>query len=100
MPAPELVLQIGHGNEIYAVAFAPDGRTLAAGGSEPSVRIWDANTGELRRILAQNPTTALAFAPDGGVLACAGEGEVTLWEPRSGKRQATLNRLFGGAIEF
>jgi len=90
MPAPELVLQIGHGNEIYAVAFAPDGRTLAAGGSEPSVRIWDANTGELRRILAQNPTTALAFAPDGGVLACAGEGEVTLWEPRSGKRQATL----------
>jgi WD40 repeat protein len=90
MPAPELVLQIGHGNEIYSVAFAPDGRTIAAGGSERSVRIWDASTGELRRVLAQNPITALAYSPDGGVLACASEGEVTLWQPRSGKRQATL----------
>jgi WD40 repeat protein len=90
MPSPELVLQIGHGNEIYAVAFSPDGRTLAAGGSEGSARIWDADTGELRRILAQKQTTALAFSPDGERLACAGDTEAVLWGPRSGKRLATL----------
>jgi WD40 repeat protein len=91
MPAPELVLQIGHANEIYALAYSPDGHTLAAGGSERTIRIWDANTGELRRLLAQGQVCrSLAWSPDGTVLAVAGEGVVALWEPHAGRRQAML----------
>jgi WD40 repeat protein len=91
MPAPKLVLQIGHANEIYALSYAPDGHTLAAGGSERTIRIWDANTGELRRLLAHGEMCrALAWSPDGTLLAAAGEGVVALWEPRAGMRQAML----------
>jgi WD40 repeat protein len=91
MPAPELVLQVGHGGEIYALAFAPDGRTLAAAGSERTVKLWDASTGELRALLPHGQRCcAVAFSPDGAILACAGEGEVVLWQPQTGERIATL----------
>jgi WD40 repeat protein len=91
MPTPELVLQIGHGAEIYALAFAPDGRTLAAAGTGWTARLWDATTGELRALLPHlQACRALAFSPDGALLACAGECEVILWEPDTGKRQTTL----------
>jgi WD40 repeat protein len=91
MPAPEIVLQIGHGSDIYALAFAPDCRTLAAAGSERTVRLWDAITGDLRMLLPQGQACrALTFSPNGALLACAGEGEVNLWEPQTGKHKATL----------
>ncbi len=91
MLEPEMVLQIGHSNEIYAVAFAPDGGLLAAAGSESTVKLWDSSTGELFGILPQGQTCrALAFSPDGKLLACAGEGKVMLWEPATGKCRATL----------
>jgi WD40 repeat protein len=86
-----LVLQIGHANEIYALAYSPDGQALAAGGSERTIRIWDASTGELRRLLAQGQTCrSLAWSPNGKLLAVAGEGVVVLWEPHAGRRQAEL----------
>jgi WD40 repeat protein len=96
MSAPELVLQIGHGNDVYSVAFAPDGRTLAAGGGERAVRIWDARTGELWRLLAHGPPCrSLTYSPDGRLLAGAGEGEVVLWQLKTGKRVATLTGQCG-----
>jgi WD40 repeat protein len=91
MPAPELVLQIGHANEIYALTYSPDGHRLAAGGSERTIRLWDAKTGELCRLLAQGQVCrSLAWSPDGTLLAVAGEGVVALWEPHAGRRQAML----------
>jgi WD40 repeat protein len=91
MPLPELVLQIGHDNEIYSVAFSPDSRMLAAGGSERSIKLWDAVTGELLGLLPEGETChSLTFSPDGALLACAGEGKVNLWETRTGKPQGKL----------
>ncbi len=36
----------GHTDEVLAVAWAPDGRCLASGGSDQTMQIWDALTGE------------------------------------------------------
>src|SRR5262249_33817619 len=48
---------------VYAVAFSPDGKTLAAASSDKVLRLWEVATGkELRQLGAMSrPVFALAF---------------------------------------
>src|SRR5262249_38048094 len=57
----------------HSLAFAPDGKTLAAGSWDHVIRLWDVATGqELRQFLGhENCVNALAFSPDGATLASA-----------------------------
>jgi WD40 repeat protein len=56
-----------------AVAFSPDGRTLATVGLDGAIRLWEVSTGRLRWRTAHEATRvfcpALRFSPDGRVLA-------------------------------
>jgi WD40 repeat protein len=76
-----------------AVAFSPDGRTVAAATTRGSVMLWDVRTG--RRIAEVDPATgpvnAVAFSPDGQTLATAGDdGDITFWSPAGLRRRVTL----------
>ncbi|GAA5006959.1 serine/threonine-protein kinase [Streptomyces hyderabadensis] len=77
----------------YAVAFGPDGKTLATGGQGSGVRLWDVTTGRLKATLTHRFVTEardLAFSPDGRTLAVTAEGRVLLWNLADRKPSAIL----------
>jgi WD40 repeat protein len=71
-----------------AVAFAPDGQTLATGGRDGLVKLWDVASGRhLRTLKLQyEQVEALAWSRDGRTVASAGRGGVIrLWDAATGK---------------
>ncbi|SLM34643.1 nacht and wd40 domain protein, partial [Lasallia pustulata] len=56
----------GHSSIVMAVAFSPDGKQLASGSDDMTVRIWDAATGATLQTLESHsgPVFAVAFSPD------------------------------------
>src|SRR5689334_9536241 len=87
-PLPEGVrfrigsLRLFHTEPVFAVAFAPDGKTVAAAGLDV-IHVWDVAAGkELRRFGGKEQEIfALAFAPDGKLLVSAGPRvETCLWD--------------------
>ena len=74
----------GHAGAVYSVAFSPDGTTLATGGDDGTVRLWDVATHrQTGKPLAGHTGVvfSVAFSPDGTTLATGGEDHtVRLWD--------------------
>jgi WD40 repeat protein len=82
----------GHGGQVWAVAWSPDGTQLASADDQGIVKIWDvADSKEMASFQAQaGGVRALAWSPDGKQLATASQGALQLWEAATGKETRTL----------
>ena len=84
----------GHKDALYALAVSPDGKTLATGGYDQKIKLWDlATTHEAATIAGHNGSiNGLAFRPDGKVLASASaDRTIKLWNASTGARLDTFS---------
>src|SRR5262249_55466980 len=80
-------IRFRHGGAIEAIAFSPDGKTVASAANDDSIVLHDTSTGKrLRSFKPETPGAAsgsavVAFAPDGRTLAASwGPRSVSVWE--------------------
>ncbi len=95
---PELVIQNGHRSYIYSVTFSPDGKLMASGSEDRTLKLWEVSTGRpLRSFTGHDKKIAsVAFSPDGMMLASGSEDHrIKLWEVSSGRLVRTFSKHSG-----
>jgi WD40 repeat protein len=86
--------ELRHGSPLMAVAASADGKFLATGAEDASIRVWRVADGRLLRVLEDHETvvTGLAFSADGRRLASSSQDtDVRVWDTRT-----WTNRLLRG----
>jgi RNA polymerase sigma factor (sigma-70 family) len=79
-----------HGDGIGRVIYAPDGHSLVAIDDRGGVRVWEAASGRLLRVIGDPPAhgRGIALSPDGRTLATIEEtGQLRIWDLASGRER-------------
>src|SRR5262249_3773686 len=94
------LFSVAHRGEVKTIAFSRDGRLMATGSSDLTIRLWDASTGEARGLPLVQPTLktvwGVAFSPDGKTLAAGtADAHARLWQLGPPKVLLTLTHHGG-----
>ena len=69
----------GHSDDVCSVAFSPNGKILASGSKDKTIKLWQVDTGKEFYTFAgsEDAVYSVAFSPDGKTLA-SGSGDKTI----------------------
>jgi WD40 repeat protein len=87
-------VELRHQSYVRDIAFSPDGSLILTGSDDNTGRLWDVETGALRRTLEmKKPVTYVAFHPQRKLVFTATDsntdrsgGEVQMWNMESGEQ--------------
>ena len=76
----------GHEQDIYSLDFAKNGRHIASGSGDKSVRLWDIEAGQqIMQLSIEDGVTTVAISPDGRYVAAGSlDRSVRVWDSASG----------------
>ena len=83
----------GHAEAVVSIAFSPDGKTLASGSFDNTIRLWDMSTGTHKRTLTGHTegVSSISFSPDGQILASGSlDRTIRLWDVGIGQHKKTF----------
>jgi len=92
----------GHKDKISAICFSPDGKHIAAGIRDKSIKIWNVKDGKLVASLKKHYVDSIAFSPDGRYIVSAGD-EISLWDINNIQHIRTFEKFsnsFSNSIAF
>ena len=90
-----------HQDDIYSIAFSPDGQQLATAGKDRVVRVWNVASGDrvCEFIGHADEVNTVVFLADGNLASASDDGTIRLWDVATGKQSGILEpndgRIFG-----
>ncbi|MEP7121252.1 MAG: ankyrin repeat domain-containing protein [Byssovorax sp.] len=91
-PTRPVRVMAAHWSAVFSLSWSPDGRALASGSNDSTLKLWSPDTGQIARTL---PTSAgrvgaVAFSHDGSTLVSSNDAAITLWDAATGAQVRTL----------